>query len=43
MKPENGTFVNGDRLEQGHLLQPGDRISASCITLTYRGTSPVRD
>jgi hypothetical protein len=40
---KNGTFVNGDRLEQSHILRPGDRISASCITLTYRGASHVKD
>jgi catechol 2,3-dioxygenase-like lactoylglutathione lyase family enzyme len=31
----NGTLVNGKKLEKGHLLRCGDRISASCITLTY--------
>ena len=40
---KNGTLVNGDRLGQRHILRPGDRISASCITLTYRGATSVKD
>lgn len=32
---KNGTFVNGARISDPVRLQPGDRISASCITITY--------
>ena len=39
LRSKNGTFVNGDRLTRKHFLQPGDRFSASCITLTYRGAT----
>ena len=34
---KNGTFLNGVRLEEPCVLKPGDKVSASCITLTYVG------
>jgi pSer/pThr/pTyr-binding forkhead associated (FHA) protein len=34
---KNGTFVNGDRLSDKHRLHSGDRISASCVAITYLG------
>ena len=34
---KNGTFLNGVRLEEPCVLKPGDKVSASCITLTYIG------
>ena len=34
---KNGTFLNGVRLEESCVLKPGDKVSASCITLTYVG------
>ena len=32
---KNGTFVDGHRVQGKHVLQPGDRISASCVTITF--------
>ncbi len=43
LESKNGTLVNGDRLTRKHFLRPGDRISASCITLTYRGPTLSED
>ena len=32
---KNGTFVNGHQVTGPRALQPGDRISASCVTITF--------
>jgi len=32
---KNGTFVNGHQVTRPQALQPGDRISASCVTITF--------
>ncbi len=34
---KNGTFVNGKRIEAGRRLQDGDRITVSCLSISYSG------
>jgi serine phosphatase RsbU (regulator of sigma subunit) len=37
LKSKNGTFLNGQRLTERHLLAVGDRITASSVTLIFGG------
>jgi hypothetical protein len=37
---KNGTFVNGLQVKRPQVLQPGDRISASCVTITFITSRP---
>jgi pSer/pThr/pTyr-binding forkhead associated (FHA) protein len=32
---KNGTLVNGKPVTGKHVLEPGDRVSASCVTITF--------
>jgi signal transduction histidine kinase len=36
---KNGTFVNGVLIRGRHYLEPGDRITASCVAMTFSGPS----
>jgi pSer/pThr/pTyr-binding forkhead associated (FHA) protein len=40
---KNGTYVNDTRIRRKHYLKSGDRISASCISITYTGGSAAKD
>jgi serine phosphatase RsbU (regulator of sigma subunit) len=42
LKSKNGTFVNGERLTERRVLRPGDRITASTITLVFSHGAPER-
>jgi hypothetical protein len=35
LKSKNGTLVNGKPVKGKHVLEPGDRVSASCVTITF--------
>lgn len=39
---KNGTLINGARIGDRHVLQPGDRISASSVTITFSGGKASR-
>jgi hypothetical protein len=32
---KNGTLVNGKQIQGKHVLEPGDRVSASCVTIIF--------
>jgi pSer/pThr/pTyr-binding forkhead associated (FHA) protein len=36
---KNGTYVNGARITGKQSLQPGDQITASCISIQFTTTS----
>jgi hypothetical protein len=40
---KNGTYVNGIRITGKQTLQPGDQITASCISLQFASTSKATD